>query len=683
MTPETNEFAFADALDADAMAEQERAAEAERILKEEADVAAWHKRIEFAREFDKDARKGYARDRRYCRGSSDPQVFDVSVPIAATYVNILTGFLYARNPETSVQPADSAGSSRTEDAKMLSRTLEIVIDSLWKKGRLKAVADPFVRSGLSVGVGWFKAAWHRETDRDPATDQQIGTLRAQIAALGDTERQLAEGDAPNPDELRAMYEQQMASLEQGVETVISSALVLDFVRAEDMQSAVSLPCLRDYVNSPWNAQRIFMPLTDAKAAHPEHAERLDSATKFYNVRPTDTEKDAGKITDSDADAYSTGSAGQSTASGDEACVCLWEIWNLKTRQFATIAVGLKRYLREWVTPDQASSRFYPFFQWAPLWVDGRRHPQSLVDRSRELLDEYDRIRTNYREHRRRSIPKLGFDAGAVEPAEADKMKAGGIGEMIPLNLNGASPNTVVFPIQYNQIDPALYDTSTIRSELELIWGIQEALSSTITVAKTATEADIQQQGTESRIGYARDTLDEVLSDFAQYTAELAMSPNGLTQDDVVNIAGPEAFWINTDQLSLIEALVTVDIRAGSSGKPATAVKQQQWSVLLPQLQQAVLQIGQMRQSTPQDIADKLEQLVVETIKRTGDTSIDPYSIIPQLPPQLPMVPGMPGAPGPDGLPLPAANDPAALAMQDPGLQLPPEMLPPEPELPAA
>ncbi|MDC6668255.1 hypothetical protein OEZ84_26330, partial [Leclercia adecarboxylata] len=169
----------------------------------------------------------------------------------------------------------------------------------------------------------------------------------------DTERQLAEGDAPNPDELRAMLEQQMASLEQGVETVISSALVLDFVRAEDMQCAVSLPCLRDYVNSPWNAQRIFMPLADAKAAYPAHAERLGRAAKVYKVRPTATEKDAGKITDSDADAYSTGNAGQATASGDEACVCLWEIWNLKTRQFATIAVGLKRYLRAWVTPDQA------------------------------------------------------------------------------------------------------------------------------------------------------------------------------------------------------------------------------------------------------------------------------------------------------------------------------------------
>lgn len=681
MTPENTDFVLVDAMDADVAAEQARAAEAQRILREEADVSAWHKRIEFAREFDKDARKGYARDRRYCRGSSDPQVFDVSVPIAATYVNILTGFLYARNPETSVQPSDSAGTSRTEDAKLLARTLEIVIDSLWKKGKMKAVADPFVRSGLSVGVGWFKAAWHRETDRDPATDRQIGTLRDQIAALQDTERQLAEGDSPNPDQLRAMYEQQMASLEQGVETIISSTLVLDFIRAEDMQCAVSLPCLRDYVSSPWNAQRIFMPLADAKAAHPEHAERLDSATKFYNVRPTDTEKDARNVSDSDADAYSTGNAGQATASGEEACVCLWEIWNLKTRQFATIAVGLKRYLRAWVTPDQASSRFYPFFQWAPLWVDGRRHPQSLVDRSRELLDEYDRIRTNYREHRRRAIPKMGFDAGAVEAGEADKMKAGAIGEMVPINLNGQSPNTVLFPIQYNQIDPALYDTSTIRSELELIWGIQEALSSTITVAKTATEADIQQQGTESRIGYARDTLDEVLSDFAQYTAELAMSPNGLTHEDVVSIAGPEAFWMNTDQLSLIEALVTVDIRAGSSGKPATAMKQQQWSVLLPQLQEAVMTIGELRQAPPTEIADKLEQLVVETIKRTGDTGIDPYSIIPQ-------VQAMPAVPvGPDGMPLPPEmGDPAlmdpAMAAQDPAMQMPPEQMLPL-QLPAA
>ncbi|TGY35246.1 hypothetical protein [Stenotrophomonas maltophilia] len=679
MTPETNEFAFADALDADAMAEQERAAEANRILQEEADVAAWLKRIEEAREFDKNARKGYAIDRRYCEDSVDPDVYDVSVPIAGTYVNILTGFLYARNPETSVQPADSAGPSRIEDAKMLSRTLEIVIANLWKRGKLKAAADQMVRSGLTIGIGWMKAAWHRETERDPASDRQITTLRGQIAQLQATERQLAAGDAPNPDELRAQYEQQLASLEDNVEQVIYSGLCIDFVRGEDMQVAISCPTLKDYLSSPWNAQRIFRPLEKAKAEYPEVADRLTGATLYYNVQPSDAQKRSGSVSDTDADAYSTGGSSHTATEAASANVCIWELWNRETGQVLTLAVGLKRYLRAPFTPDQKSTRFYPFFQWAPLWVDGRRHPQSLVDRSRSLLDEYNRTRTNYREHRRRAIPKLGFDAGAVEPEEANKMKAGAAGEMVPLNLNGASPNTVVFPIQYNQIDAALYDTATIRSELELIWGIQEALSSTITVAKTATEADIQDRGTESRMGYQRDTLDETLSDLSVYTAEVSMSPNGLTHDDVVAIAGPEAFWINVAELGLMDSLIAVDIRAGSSGKPATAMKQQQWSVLLPQLQQAVVQIGEMRGATPLDIADSLEQLVVETIKRTGDTGIDPYTIIPQAPP--PMVPGMPGAPGPDGLPLPVANDPAALAMQDPGMQLPPEMLPPE--LPAA
>lgn len=684
MTPETNDFAFVDALDADAMAEQQRAAEANRILEEEADATAWLKRIEEAREFDKAARKGYAIDRRYCEDKVDPEVYDVSVPIAGTYVNILTGFLYARDPETSVQPAESAGPSRIEDAKMLSRTLEIVIANLWKKGKLKASADQMVRSGLTIGIGWIKAAWHRETERDPATEKQITTVRGQIAQLQATERQLAEGDAPNPDELRARYEQQLAGLEASVEQVIYSGLCIDFVRGEDMQVAISTPCLKDYTGSPWIAQRIFRPLDKAKADYHEVADRLSSATLFYNVRPSDADKRSGSVSHEDADAYSSSGSPRTANESSGANLCIWELWNRETGQVLTLAVGLKRYLRAPFTPDQKSTRYYPFFQWAPLWVDGRRHPQSLVDRSRSLLDEYNRTRTNYREHRRRAIPKMGFDAGAVEASEADKMKAGATGEMVPLNLNGASPNTVVFPIQYNQIDPALYDTSTIRSELELIWGIQEALSSTITVAKTATEADIQQQGTESRIGYARDTLDEMLSELSTYTAEVSMSPNGLTHEDVVAIAGPEAFWVNTEELGLMDSLVAVDIRAGSSGKPATAMKQQQWSVLLPQLQQAVVQIGEMRGSSPQDIADSLEQLVVETIKRTGDTGIDPYSIIPQAPPPMPVVPGMPGAPGapgPDGLPLPAANDPAALAMQDPGMQLPPEMLPPE--LPAA
>lgn len=667
-----------DAIDAEAAIAAETEARAQALLQEEADVSAWQKRIDEARDFDKDARKSYAIDRMYCANQVDHQVYDVSVPIAGTYVNLLTSFLYARDPEPSVLPAESVGSSRVQDAKLASRTLEIVITALWKKGRLKGAADQMVRSGLTIGPGWIKAAWHRQVDRDPIMAQQINDLRSQIQAVQESERQLLAGDAPNPDELRAVYERQMASLEQQVETVVYNGLCIDFVRGEDMQVAPGVACLKDYLAAPWIAHRTFMAFEDAKAAYPDLVDEdgstvLSRATQYYQAKASDgaatRTSDAPNVSEKDADAFRTGTAPGTTTESATAHICIWEIWDLKTRTVLTIAQGLKRYLRAAYSPDQKTTRFYGFFLWAPLWVDGLRHPQSLVSRSRALLDEYNRIRTNYREHRRRAIPKLGFDSGAVEVEEAKKMEAGVVGEMIGLNLSGGNPNGVLFPIQYNQIDPALYDTAVIRSELELIWGIQEALSSSIQTAKTATEADIQQQGTESRLGYSRDSLDEVFSALAEYTAEVAMSPAGLTTEEVQQIAGAEALWVQLDEPEMVSALLAVDIRAGSSGRPATSLRRQQWGAILPQLQQAVVQIGQLRGASPLDIANSLEQLMVETIERTGDSSIDPYTFIPQAPQPDPMAvlggPGMPMDPGAMPMPQAAANAPA-MPMPAPG-----------------
>lgn len=652
-------------------ADEQDGAGAQAILAEEADVKAWQSRIKDARECDKAARKGYAEDRLYCKGAANKDVFDVLVPVVGTYVNILTGFLYARDPEASVQPAESAGDAVKDDIKRIGRTLEVVIGQLWRKGRLKAAADPLVRSGLSIGIGWLKCAWHRDTVRDPLTDQRIQTMRTQMLALDATQQQIDAGDAPNPDELRAQYEQQIAQLESTVEQVVYNGLAIDFVRGEDIQVSPDQPSLKDYTQSPWIAHRLFRPLKDAQAEYPEVADRLKSATLYYRAKSEEQARGfAGPQVADDADTYKVGASGQSAESGH---VCVWEIWDKRTSNVITIADGCPRYLRQSFVPDQKTTRFYPFFAWAPVWVDGERHPQSLPGWSRTLIDEYNRTRSNYREHRRRAIPKLGFDAGAVDKDEAKRMQDGVVGEMVGLNLNGQSTGNVLFPIQYNQIDPALYDTAVIRAELELVWGIQEALSSSIQTAKTATEADIQQQGTESRLGYARAGLDVMLTDLAQFTAEVAMSPNGLSDDDVRVMAGIESMWPQADDPSLLTGLVQIEIRAGSSGKPSTALKQQQWSVLLPQLTQAAIQIGQMRQSSPQDIADCLEQLAVETVRRSGDTSIDPYQFIPQAPaPVDPAQMGMPVDPAQAGgsVPLgggfaPQSGMPAALPQDAP------------------
>jgi hypothetical protein len=621
--------------------QEEQAAEqaAQALLAEAADCNKWLKAIKDARDFDKAARAGYAKDRTYCRGDANCDVFDVLVNIAGTYVDILLAFLYARDPDTDVLPAAACGPARIEQARQLGKTLEIVISSLWRKGRLKLSADDLVRSGLSGGIGWVKAAWHNRTERDPLVERQIADMQDNLQRVSSIEEQLAAGDAPNPDALRAEYEQQLAGLEARVEVVLSRGMFFDFVRPEDIQVSSEAPSLKHYLSSPWIAHRSFMTAENAADQLPLIAEKVKNATQYFQVKQPPQQQAAAQsaVTADDAETYRTGT-GSST---DQAHVCIWELWNRDTNMILTLCEGLDSYARAPYAPGQATTRFYPFFQWAPVWVDGDRHPQSLVSRSRSLLDEYNRIRTNYREHRKRAIPKMGFDNGAVEAEEAKKMEAGATGEMIGLNLNGQNPNGVLFPIQYNQIDPALYDTAVIRAELEMIWGIQEAMSSTIRTAKTATEAEIQQQGTESRTGYMRDSLEGMFTELAQYTAEVSLQE--LKHEDVVVIAGPEAFWPESLGVEDLQTLVSVEIRAGSSGKPNTSARQQQWAALLPQLTQAVMQIGQLRGASPIDVSNAFEQLVIETLDRTGDR-IDPERFIPAAP--APVEPGMPGMAGP-------------------------------------
>jgi len=663
-----------EAIEADELEQAEAERRAAATLEEEGAVKSWLKRIEEAREFDKEARKGYAADRLWCQNKALEKIFDVRVLIAGTYVGILTTFLYARDPEVSVELAEAVSARIKEDAKALATTLEIVVSRLWKKGKLKAVAKPLVRSSLSVGIGWMKAAWHRETGNNPALQQEIAGLQSSLAAINQLQTSLAEGSVGDDSAQRAELEQRLLQAEDEAQRIIFNALCLDFVRADDIQVAVECACLESYQDSPWIAQRLFMSMEKAKAAYPDAAEFLGSATTYFRVpgRQVDGAGFDGSSSVEQADAFTKGPAGATDAS--KACVCVWELWNKETGHVITLAEGCARYLRQPFKPEQRTTRFYPFFSWAVNYNDGERHPQSLADRSRTLLEDYNRIRTNSRTHRRRAIPKTGFDRSAMSPEDASRLEGAVSNEMVGIDLQGQRPEQVVFPISYNQIDPALYDTTDIRAELEMIWGIQEAISSTIRTPKTATEADIQNQGTESRIGYSRDSLDETLSDLAQYTVELAISPNGLSFEDAASMAGDDAFWVTMPEPELLDSMVQVDIRAGSSGKPATALRQQQWSILLPQLQQAAIQIGQMRGSNPADIANCLEQLAVETVKRAGDTSIDPYSFIPQAPPEMPGLPMDPAADpapmGADGQPPIDPND-----MPDPAAITPPAITP--------
>jgi len=644
--------------------------------------------VENARKFDESARKQYARDRRYARGDSS---FTVDSNVIGTFIEVLTAFLFARNPDADILPSESAVppeqdaimeaakqqaamhgvdpllleaaaqesyksiraryAKRQRDNKAFSETLQIVVTRLWKDAKLKRQCKRWVRSCLTIGVGWLKASWQTRTAADPIMSSEVNDMKDNIARIISMRADLDDPSAcAELDAKRQQYEQAMKGLEENMSRVIARGFVVDMVPAEDIQVAIEVPSLSEYSEAPWIAHRSYLSPSVVKATFQLTEEQLSKAARYAQRKPT-IAKDvspaiASDITAAEADQYE---AGVNKSYGE--CFRVEEIWHRDDNRVYTIIEGLDDYAIEPWTPQQ-TSRFYPFFLFATSETDGQRHPQSLTSRSYRLVDEYARVRSNYAEHRLRTRPKTAFNAAAMDESEASKLAGATTQEMVPLRLtNPAQPvGDVLQPITYAALDPMLYETGSIMAELERIWGIQEALSQSISTAKTATEAEIQHVGFQARTGSMRDALEDALSEVAQYTAEVALL--NMSRQDAQHMAGDDAFWPEGVTAQEMATLVNVDIRAGSSGRPNTTAEREAWTALLPLLQESIQMIAQLRQSTPQDHADKLESLLRETAQRAGER-LDIERLIPQaglqqpmqqqMQPEMPPTEPMPGA----------------------------------------
>lgn len=748
-------------------------ARAKMLSRMQADVKRWAERFEEAREFDKDARLQYVKDRRQARGDSG---FLVDANLIGTYIDIQEAFLYARNPDFDVSPgpahrmptpeqlrdvvesneelmaqlqqqaeADAievgrqvaeqlvmAGvdqqqalmqseqaqegylaqgaleklvndevlklrkeyARRSREMKQFAETLEAVGTQMWKDAQLKRRGRPWVRSSLTIGPGILKASWQERTEISPETQTAINDLQQNIARARALQQELEDGSAgvlaSTWDTVKGVFGsdqeakvadliRQLETIQNGAERVVARGYVVDLVAGENFQIAPGFT-IANHRDAPWNSDISFIPFEDGAAQFGPYLAQFDpkgngeailaKATRYYPRKPCmgkDSSPSApgeGSATAEEADSYTT-----SPGTGGAGFIRCVEIWDAVSNTVLTMVTGVPFWVKEGFNPP-ATTRFYPYFVMCTSEVDGQRHPQSLVSRSAKLMDEYNRIGSAETEHRRRIIPKTAFNAGAMDKDQAKKLESAKVGEMVAINATrpDADLRTLLVPITYAQMDPALYNRAGIVAELERIWGIQEALSGSVNTAKTATEADIQQQGFQARSSSRRDSLESVLSELAEYTCQIARAY--LSDEDVRFIAGPAAFWppyMGPDDLG---EFVRIEIRAGSSGKPNTALERQSWSNLLPLLQSGITQIGQLRGASPDSMADALEQLMRLTAERSGER-FDIDQLIPQNDGSQSAMPaqGQPsGGPAQGGQqpPIPAAppgGEPAADPLQ--------------------
>jgi hypothetical protein len=673
---------------------------------------------EQARKFDKAARKQYALDRRYASGKADLS-WAVSTNLIGAFVDQLVDSLYAQNPDVSVHasarvehtiaaadgseagppvgplatmaaqngtppPPPDPGETSERETEDFARTLELVIGRLWKAGHLKKAARKQVRSALSVGPGWLKVIFQIDKRTDPEMQTQLNDTQDQLARLQAKRKSMAAGEVQDTQVAELELAELIEGLKAKVEVVVRKGLAIDFCPAEDVQVSLDVRDLEDYLDAEWIANAIYKPKSDLEALFPNLTpEQCKAATAYYQRKPKDDEHDLSmplhEVTDKDADQFSA------TISADSgvAFARVVEFWDHRDDLIKTWVDGVDVFARQPYPPPQASTRFYPYFYLAFCETDGERHPQSISWRLRKLQDEYSSVRSNFRLSRSRSIPGVMFNAEQVDQENVKRLERGVQQEFIPIKpSNPATPLESLFaPKPTAKIDPLLFDVRPILLDMEKIAGVQESQVASAVQVKTATEAQIQQQGSMTRAGAARDALEDMLTDLAEYTAELALQ--GLEIPDAQRIAGPGAFWPHGMSIEDLLTMVEVSIAAGSTGKPDTAAERQSWTIAMPMISKAMVQIQEALTMGNTPLAQAMSELLRETLYRMGD-NIDVDRFIPKpapgqlppppptpkvqvrlnsdLPPQVgeqfltpgahPPVQPAPNAPGPPGGPLP-------------------------------
>jgi hypothetical protein len=240
-----------------------------------------------------------------------------------------------------------------------------------------------------------------------------------------------------------------------------------------------------------------------------------------------------------------------------------------------------------------------------------------------------------------------FNRGGLSVEDATKIE-----NSVSMENIGILPTDSNTPIQnlimakpIGSYNPALYDTSPILADMQMVSGVQEALQGAAQGSnqpKTATEANLEQTGFNSRTGADRDTLEDTLTDLAKYTLETAIQE--IRPVLAERIAGKQAFWPFGMDVDDIMTMVEVDIHAGTTGKPDKQAQQAAWATILPLLEKLMLSIRSL-QATDPAMAEAMENLVRETLRRMDD-KLELSQFFPATPPPPPPPPPPPLPPVP-------------------------------------
>lgn len=574
---------------------------------EKAAVERWEKWIKAAKEERADFFKRVRKNRRLARGRLE----DESEKAARTnliYSTLATMLprTYAKNPEIAINPAPNVNEEQYTIARKFAETLRTIVQKALERAELKKRAKAAVRAAQTCGIGWLKVTYQRDKRSDPLILQRINDTQDNLQRIEHLLREIKEGDeCADYEAKRDELKHQIAALHKQAEVTVAEGLCIDLWPTEDVLVDACVRAFDTYTEYP-----LAMGVWYTKDKFGETFGRQPDtvATEYFLKGGEKGKEQEGRDKEPTKAKYR-----------------VWEIWDKPSNTVYTVTEGEQRWTRAPYQPDKVGERWHSLFALAFNLVDGQFEPLSDVELLEELQREYEDTRNKFAEHREKSKPHYVADI-AMEERDIRRKQYAELGEIVLVDAGGKPLKDVFQAAEMLPVNPALYDVGPIRADVELVSGMGDAARGTVQRAKTLGEAEILEASLASRTGERQDVIEDLIQEIATYAAEIQLQE--LTPQQAQRLAGPSAVWPAMNKRDVFE-MVTIEIRAGTSGKPNKQRDQQQWLQLLPELRELIRQVYDLRLNGDQETAGSLIEVARETLRRF-DERLDIEQFLPDV-----------------------------------------------------
>jgi hypothetical protein len=431
-----------------------------------------------------------------------------------------------------------------------------------------------VRRACTTGVAYAELGFQREFGPRPGLTEQLADARQRLDHMKNLTEQVGEGEIGEDDAEMAELQYSVEALQSEPEIVLREGLIVDFPLSTKVIPDRYTKQLDGFVGARHLTIEYTYTVEEVKELFGVDLE--DSYTSYTMNNGSSKEVSSNDVWDDDYE-------WRPPSEKKNGLVCVWKHYDKPSGLVYLVADGYHGFLRTPSSPDVFVEDFWPVYALTFNSVENDKDlfPPSDVTLLLDMQKEYNRSRQGMREHRQAARPRWVYANGSFGDEEDPMM----IANMKPFESVGLNidPSTeigkVLQVVPVPGVDPNLYETGQIFTDMQLVSGAQEA-NYGATSGGTATESAIAANATNSSAVSSIDDLDAFLSVIAKSSGQILQRE--MSEEKVKEIVGIGAVWPDLS-MTEIAAEVTLEIEAGSTGKPNQAVEINNWKQMLPLL----------------------------------------------------------------------------------------------------